>query len=206
MTKAFGPIGSGCKVGVIKLGWDGLCLASCNALCNIGTEPTGIRNPWRTLGVFTMDLTDEAQAATTVETDLPSDMGDLARDYLDECINEFMLEAEAKAQDMSWMSPSHRPVPAQALSRIKSICHHFPELCSAIQAVGATHISVPREVLAMALKKFRTDLDMYDTKEVASLLTAIANGGRSGYDSVLKNRKKGGGAASTSLPWGVSDE
>jgi hypothetical protein len=153
-----------------------------------------------------MESADATQAHTTAAAELPSDMADLARDYLDECINEFMLEAEARAQDMSWMSPSHRPVPAQALSRIKSICHHFPELCSAIQAVGATHISVPREVLAMALKKFRKDLDPYDTKEVVSLLTAIANGGRSGYDSVLKNRKKGGATANTAMPWGMGDD
>jgi hypothetical protein len=153
-----------------------------------------------------MESADATQAHTTAAAELPSDMADLARDYLDECINEFMLEAEARAQDMSWMSPSHRPVPAQALSRIKSICHHFPELCSAIQAVGATHISVPREVLAMALKKFRKDLDPYDTKEVVSLLTAIANGGRSGYDSVLKNRKKGGVTANTAMPWGMGDD
>lgn len=153
-----------------------------------------------------MESADAMQAQTTAAAELPSDMADLARDYLDECINEFMLEAEARAQDMSWMSPSHRPVPAQALSRIKSICHHFPELCSAIQAVGATHISVPREVLAMALKKFRKDLDPYDTKEVVSLLAAIANGGRSGYDSVLKNRKKGGATANTAMPWGMGDD
>lgn len=153
-----------------------------------------------------MESADATQAHTTAAAEFPSDMADLARDYLDECINEFMLEAEARAQDMSWMSPSHRPVPAQALSRIKSICHHFPELCSAIQAVGATHISVPREVLAMALKKFRKDLDPYDTKEVVSLLTAIANGGRSGYDSVLKNRKKGGATANTAMPWGMGDD
>jgi hypothetical protein len=153
-----------------------------------------------------MESADATQAHTTAAAELPSDMADLARDYLDECITEFMLEAEARAQDMSWMSPSHRPVPAQALSRIKSICHHFPELCSAIQAVGATHISVPREVLAMALKKFRKDLDPYDTKEVVSLLTAIANGGRSGYDSVLKNRKKGGATANTAMPWGMGDD
>jgi hypothetical protein len=153
-----------------------------------------------------MESADATQAHTTAAAELPSDMADLARDYLDECINEFMLEAEARAQDMSWMSPSHRPVPAQALSRIKSICHHFPELCSAIQAVGATHISVPREVLAMALKKFRKDLYPYDTKEVVSLLTAIANGGRSGYDSVLKNRKKGGATANTAMPWGMGDD
>lgn len=152
-----------------------------------------------------MDAGEGMQNSTTDPAAKATDMADLAKQYLDACIHEVLQEAETKAQDMSWMSPNHRAVPAQALSRIRSICQQLPELFSAIQAVGATHIAVPREALAMALKKFRKDLDPYDTKEVASLLAAIANGGRSGYDSVLRNRKKGG-AANAALPWGSVDE
>jgi hypothetical protein len=103
------------------------------------------------------------------------------------------------------MSPTHRAVPAHALARIKSICENIPDLFGALQAVGATHVAVPRDVLASALKKFRPDLDSYDNKEVIAMLTSISNGGRSGFDSVLRNRKKTGTGVTSALPWGNAD-
>lgn len=134
------------------------------------------------------------------------DMSVQAKEYLAACINDLWQEFETQAQDMSWMAPTHRAVPSQALGRIKSICQHIPELFGALQAVGATHAAVPREALAMALKKFRTDLDPYECKEVVTMLAGIANGGRSGFDSVIRNRKKGGAASASALPWGAGSE
>lgn len=137
--------------------------------------------------------------------DTPPDMLPQAQDYLESCITEVMQELELQALDMSWMAPSHKAVPAKALARIKSICLSLPELFEALQAVGATHTNVPREVLALALKKFRPDLESLDNKEVVALLTSIANGGRSGFDSANRNRKKGGASAAV-LPWGGAAE
>jgi hypothetical protein len=104
------------------------------------------------------------------------------------------------------MAPTYRAVPAHALARIKSICEHIPNLFCALQAVGATHVAVPREVLAVALKKFRVDLDPFDHKEVVAMLTSIANGGRSGFDSALRSRKKAGPVITSTLPWGSGNE
>lgn len=130
-----------------------------------------------------------------------------AKEDVAECIGDLGQEIENKSQDMSWMAPTHRAVPSVALERIKSICQHIPDIFGAMQAVVATHASVPREVQAAALKKFRPDLDQFESKEVVSMLTSIANGGRSGYDSVIRNRKKGGGgAAAAALPWGAGTE
>ena len=82
----------------------------------------------------------------------------------------------------------------------------MPELFSALLAVVATHGSVPREVLAIALKKYRPDLEASDSKEVIAMLTSISNGGRSGFDSVLRNKKRGGGGPAAALPWGAATE
>ncbi len=120
----------------------------------------------------------------------PPDMLPLAQDYLESCINEVMQELELQALDMSWMAPSHKAAPAKALARIKSICQHLPELFDALHAVVATHTNVPREVLALALKKFRPDLEALEAKEIVALLASITNGGRSGFDAVNRNRKK----------------
>jgi len=66
--------------------------------------------------------------------------------------------------------------------------------------VLATHQELPRDMLAAAVKQFRTDLEAYTRDDVAGLLTAIWNGGRSGYDAVLRTRahspKRGAGALS----------
>lgn len=67
-------------------------------------------------------------------------------------------------------------------------------------AVLATHQELPRDMLAAAIKQFRPDLATYTAEDVVSLLTAIWNGGKSGFDAVLRTRanspKKGAGAFS----------
>lgn len=154
-----------------------------------------------------MNSSEETNSPVPGSTDGPPDMAEQAREYVTECISELLQEYENKAQDMSWMAPNCRSVPAVALGRIKSICQHIPDIFGVMQAVAATHSAVPREVQAMALKKFRPDLDPFESKEVVAMLTSIVNGGRSGYDSVIRNRKKGGGGASSAaLPWGAGTE
>ena len=108
---------------------------------------------------------------------------------------------ETAADDpLAWLQPGHRAPPAEALRRIQSLCSGWDELYAAMFLVLATHQELPREVLAAAIKQCRSDLDAYTREDVASLLTAIWNGGKSGFDAVLRTRanspKKGAGGFS----------
>ena len=98
---------------------------------------------------------------------------------------------------LGWLLPGHRAVPAEALKRIQALCAAWPDLHAAMLIVLATHQELPRDVLAAAVKQFRCDLDAYTRDDVVSLLTAVWNGGKSGFDAVLRTRvnspKKGGG-------------
>jgi len=104
------------------------------------------------------------------------------------------------------MSPNHRSVPAQALLRIKQICDLMPDLFNAVLAVQMTHLSISRDILATAIKQFRSDTGTLTREDLAGLLTAAVNGGRQGFDAVLRSRKgterKSGGAAF----WSKHDE
>lgn len=101
---------------------------------------------------------------------------------------------------LAWLMPGHRAAPADALKRIQALCAAWPDLHAAMFAVLATHQELPRDMLAVAIKQFRPDLAAYTAEDVVSLLTAIWNGGRSGFDAVLRTRaaspKKGAGAFS----------
>ncbi|MBI3350424.1 MAG: hypothetical protein HY020_24900 [Burkholderiales bacterium] len=101
---------------------------------------------------------------------------------------------------LDWLLPGHRPAPPEALRRIQALCAAWPDLHAAMFVVLATHQELPRDMLAAAIKQFRPDLDPYSREDVVSLLTAIWNGGRSGFDAVLRTRanspKKGGGGFS----------
>ena len=98
---------------------------------------------------------------------------------------------------LDWLLPAHRAAPADALRRIQALCGAWPDLHAAMFIVLATHQGLPRDVLAAALKQFRPDLEPYSREDVVSLLTAVWNGGKSGFDAVLRTRanspKKGGG-------------
>lgn len=105
------------------------------------------------------------------------------------------------AQDpLDWLMPGHRPAPADALKRIQALCGAWPDLHAAMLVVVATHQGLPKDVLAVALKQFRPDLDAYSREDVVSLLTAVWNGGKSGFDAVLRTRanspKRGAGGLS----------
>lgn len=101
---------------------------------------------------------------------------------------------------LAWLLPGHRASPAEALGRIQRLCAGWPDLYGAMFVVMATHQALPRDVLAAAIKQFRPDLDAYSRDDVVSLLTALWNGGKSGFDAVLRTRanspKKGAGALS----------
>ncbi len=98
------------------------------------------------------------------------------------------------------MSPVYRSEPAEALARIRAICELIPELYGAMFAVAATHQSVPKEILAAAIRQFRRDTDGLSQDDVLGLMTSILNGSRSGFDAVLRSRKKGERKA-ISTPW-----
>lgn len=99
-----------------------------------------------------------------------------------------------------WLVPGHRATPAEALRRIHGLCAAWPDLYAAMFVVLATHQELPREVLAAAIKQFRPDLDAYTREDVVGLLTAVWNGGKSGFDAVLRTRagapKRGAGGLS----------
>lgn len=107
--------------------------------------------------------------------------------------------------DVSWMGPQERHSPPEALHRIKTLCAIFPDLYSAMLAVQLTHAAVSRELLALAIKQFRRDTESLSLEDLQGLLTAAQNGGRQGFDAVLRTRK-GGERKAISLPWGRESE
>ena len=90
--------------------------------------------------------------------------------------------------ELAWLQPGQRAAPPEALRRIQVLCCSRPELFAAMLLVLATHQELPRDMLAAAIKQFRADLDVYSRDDVVSLLTAIWNGGKSGFDAVLRTR------------------
>jgi hypothetical protein len=94
-----------------------------------------------------------------------------------------------EAEMLGWISPLHRAAPAEALARIRSICAQMPDLYAATVTVLATHQGVPREMLAAALKQARRDADALSRDDVVSLLNASWNGGREGFNAVLRTRR-----------------
>ncbi|KQW51522.1 MULTISPECIES: hypothetical protein [unclassified Roseateles] len=104
------------------------------------------------------------------------------------------------SDELTWLQPGQRATPPEALRRIQALCAGRPDLFAAMFLVLATHQELPRDMLAAAIKQFRADLDAYSRDDVVSLLTAIWNGGKSGFDAVLRTRvnspKKGAGGFS----------
>ncbi len=107
---------------------------------------------------------------------------------------------EGADDPLAWLQPGCRATPAEALRRIQGLCAGWPDLYAAMFLVLATHQALPRDMLAAAIKQFRPDLDAFTRDDVVGLLTAIWNGGKSGFDAVLRTRanspKKGGGGFS----------
>lgn len=113
------------------------------------------------------------------------------------------LEAllNAANNEVEWIGPAARSTPGQALRRIKALCGRFPDLYSAMAVVAATHPTVSREMLAMAIKQFRRDTESLSKEDVMGLLVSIVNGGSQGFEAVLRTRKNSE-RKTASLPWG----
>ena len=92
--------------------------------------------------------------------------------------------------DAAWVVPGQHGTPFQALSRIGLICNAMADPFSAMFAVLATHQGVAKDMLALSILQFRSDLADLGHDGVAALLTGILNGGRSGFDAVLRSRRK----------------
>ena len=130
---------------------------------------------------------------------LAAEAGDV--DYLLARIRCLEAALALASDDVSWIAPSGRSTPAQSLQRIKAQCALFPELFNAMFAVAATHQSVSREMLALAIKQFRRDTDNLGKDDLVSLLVSIANGGNQAFEAVLRTRK-GADRKAAALPWG----
>lgn len=111
-------------------------------------------------------------------------------------------EHPAAATDpLGWLQPGQRCAPAEALRRIQALCAAWPDLHAAMLVVLATHQQLPRDMLAAAIKQFRADLEPYTREDVEGLLTAIWNGGKSGFDAVLRTRANAPKKVSGGLSW-----
>ncbi|MEK8034804.1 hypothetical protein AACH06_28640 [Ideonella sp. DXS29W] len=89
---------------------------------------------------------------------------------------------------MAWMLSGQPPTPADALRRIKAICKALPDPYAASITVLVTHPCVPRELLAATILTFRDDLAAYSKEDMATMLVAAWNGGKSGFDAVMRTR------------------
>lgn len=102
---------------------------------------------------------------------------------------------------LDWLLPGHRAAPHDALRRIQALCVAWPDLYTAMFVVLATHQDLPRDMLAAAIKQFRADLEAYTRDDVVGLLTAVWNGGRSGFDAVLRTRSGAPKRGAAGLSW-----
>lgn len=107
---------------------------------------------------------------------------------MSEAVPETLEEHEAQ---LAWLHPAHRPSPADALVRIRWLCTQHTDLFSAMFAVLATHQGVPRRILAAAVRQCRRDTESLTDADVAGLFNALLNGGRQGFDTVLRTRRSG---------------
>jgi hypothetical protein len=112
------------------------------------------------------------------------------------------MTLEAPAAEWNWLGPDHVAAPAEALERIGAICELHADLPTAAFVVLATHLGLPREVLATVLKRYRSELQATSVADVVSMLNALQHGGREGFEAVRRTRRKATRAAAAGLPWG----
>lgn len=113
--------------------------------------------------------------------------GDTA--YLQARLRFVEAERDAAGLHLLWMSPRQPPAAKESLGRIRALCAYWPDLYEAMQAVLATHPLVARDILARAIKQFRRDTDAYSVEDITGLLISAWNGGRHGFEAVLRSRK-----------------
>jgi hypothetical protein len=110
--------------------------------------------------------------------------------WLSEREGRIVLDPDLPPDPLHWMSPGAHGSPAEVLPRIQALCSQFADLYAAMFVVLATHQGLPREILAAATKQCRSDMDDLTRDDVAGLYTSIWNGGRQGFDAVLRSRRK----------------
>jgi len=98
-------------------------------------------------------------------------------------------DSQDPADALSWLRPDQHGLPAECLQRIRWICAEMPDLYSAAITVAATHQGVPRDQLAAALRQFRPELQVHSPRDVAGMINGLWNGGREGFEAVLRTRK-----------------
>jgi hypothetical protein len=94
------------------------------------------------------------------------------------------------SEDLRWLLPGQHGLPAEVLPRIQFICAQQPDLFAAMFLLLATHQGLPRDILAAATKQCRSDVDDLTREDVVGLYTSILNGGKQGFDAVLRSRRK----------------
>ncbi len=108
------------------------------------------------------------------------------------------------ADTLNWLSPNYRATPAEALPRIKVICQLHSDLHAAMWTVMATHPSLPPDILAAAIQQCRPDTQALTREDLRGLMTALVNGGRQGFDAVLRTRRqlqRTASSGASALPW-----
>lgn len=101
------------------------------------------------------------------------------------------MSADPDELSCAWFTPGQHGTPAEALARIRAICDAVPDLFGAMFAVLGAHQGLPREILAAAIAQCRADAAAMPRADIVSLLTATWNGGREGFEAVLRARRKG---------------
>lgn len=126
-------------------------------------------------------------------------------DYLLARLRLCEAERDAAQLHLVWLDPSRPGSPKESLARIQALCSRWEDLYEALQSVSATHPQVSRELLARAVKQCRKDVEAYSVEDLVGLMVAAWNGGRHGFDAVLRTRKQGARRATSSVPWGRID-
>ena len=116
-------------------------------------------------------------------------------DQTDRVAQSALLQA-----NLGWFLADKPAAPADAMLRIQAICVALPDAYVVAITVLVTHPTVPKEILAAALKRFRKDFDCHSNADVVSMLIAAWNGGKSGFDSVQRTRATAPKRVA-SVPW-----
>ncbi|NDY89577.1 hypothetical protein [Ideonella livida] len=110
-------------------------------------------------------------------------------------------QLQAERLDLVWMAPGQAPNPREVMRRLQAICRHRSGLFDAVVTAAVTHPGVPPERLAQALLACRPDLAPYPLEDVTSLVKASLNGGRDGFEAVLRTRKSSDRKVAGGFSW-----
>lgn len=145
-----------------------------------------------------------AEGGSTAAAEQAAQAGDC--EYLLAHVQCLQARLDSGPDDVGWIAPGARNTPAQSLQRIKALSDMFPDLFSAMFVVAATHASIPREHLALAIKQFRRDADNLSLEDLTGLMASLVNGANQAFEAVLRTRKGGERKVSAALPWGKDTE